>query len=58
MVLSSSMRFWQLDILVKDNEDAAYEVKSSTSIKDTFIKDAAIQYYTIINWESISLIYQ
>ena len=39
-----------LDILVKDNEGwKAYEVKSSTSIKDTYIKDAAIQYYTIIN---------
>ena len=39
-----------LDILVKDNEGwKAYEVKSSTHIKDTYIKDAAIQYYTIIN---------
>ena len=38
------------DILVKDNDGwKAYEVKSSTSIKDTYIKDAAIQYYTIIN---------
>ena len=38
------------DILVKDNDGwKAYEVKSSASIKDTYIKDAAIQYYTIIN---------
>lgn len=39
-----------LDILVKDNEGwKAYEVKSSTSVKDTHIPDAAVQYYTIIN---------
>ena len=39
-----------LDILVKDDEGwKAYEVKSSTSVSDTYIKDAAIQYYTIIN---------
>lgn len=39
-----------LDILVKDNEGwKAYEVKSSTKVTDTYIKDAAIQYYTIIN---------
>jgi hypothetical protein len=39
-----------LDILVKDPEGwKAYEVKSSTKVSDTFIKDAAIQYYTITN---------
>ena len=39
-----------LDILVKDNDGwNAYEVKSSTSISETNIKDAAIQYYTITN---------
>ena len=27
----------------------AYEVKSSTSVSDTYVKDAAIQYYTIVN---------
>ena len=39
-----------LDILVKDEEGwKAYEVKSSTKVSNTYIKDAAIQYYTIIN---------
>jgi len=39
-----------LDILVKDTEGwKAYEVKSSTSVSDTYIYDAAIQYYTILN---------
>ena len=39
-----------LDILVKDQEGwKAYEVKSSTSISDTYIQDAAIQFYTIVN---------
>jgi len=39
-----------LDILVKDDVGwKAYEVKSSTSVSETYIKDAAIQYYTIIN---------
>ena len=39
-----------LDILVKDEEGwKAYEVKSSTMVSETYIKDAAIQYYTIIN---------
>ena len=39
-----------LDILVKDDEGwKAYEVKSSTKVTDTYIKDATIQYYTIIN---------
>lgn len=39
-----------LDILVKDNDGwKAFEVKSSTKVTDTYIKDATIQYYTIIN---------
>jgi len=39
-----------LDILVKDDEGwKAYEVKSSTKVSETYIKDAAIQYYTITN---------
>lgn len=39
-----------LDILVKDKDGwKAYEVKSSTSVSDTYIMDAAIQYYTIVN---------
>ena len=39
-----------LDILVKDDEGwKAYEVKSSTSVSETYVKDAAIQYYTITN---------
>ncbi|MBI9041955.1 DUF2779 domain-containing protein [Lutibacter sp.] len=39
-----------LDILVKDQYGwRAYEVKSSTSVSDTYIMDAAIQYYTIVN---------
>lgn len=39
-----------LDILVKDHDGwKAYEVKSSTKVTETYIKDAAIQYYTIIN---------
>ena len=39
-----------LDFLVKDKDGwKAYEVKSSTSVSETYIKDAAIQYYTIIN---------
>lgn len=39
-----------LDILVKDNDGwKAYEVKSSTSVSETYIMDAAIQYYTIVN---------
>jgi len=39
-----------LDILVKDKDGwKAYEVKSSTSVSDTYIYDAAIQYYTILN---------
>lgn len=39
-----------LDILVKDkNGWKAYEVKSSTSVSETYVMDAAIQYYTIVN---------
>ena len=39
-----------LDILVKDDEGwKAYEVKSSTSVTDTYVKDAAIQFYSIVN---------
>ena len=39
-----------IDVLVKDNEGwKAYEVKSSTKVTDTYIKDVTIQYYTIIN---------
>jgi hypothetical protein len=51
-----------LDILVKDNEGwKAYEVKSSTKISNTYIKDAAIQYYTFVNsgidLKDISIVY-
>jgi len=51
-----------LDILVKDNEGwKAYEVKSSTKVSETYIKDAAIQYYTITNsgidLKDISIVY-
>lgn len=51
-----------LDILVKDHEGwKAYEVKSSTKVTDTYIKDAALQYYTItnsgINLRDISIVY-
>ena len=39
-----------LDILVKEKSGwVAYEVKSSTKISPTYIKDAAIQYHTIVN---------
>jgi hypothetical protein len=39
-----------LDILVKDSEGwKAYEVKSSTSVSEVYITDAAIQYYSLIN---------
>jgi len=39
-----------LDILVKDNYGwKAFEVKSSTEVKDTHILDAALQYYLIKN---------
>ena len=51
-----------LDILVKDQDGwKAYEVKSSTKVSDTYIKDAAIQYYTITNsgidLKDISIVY-
>ena len=37
-----------MDILVKENGVwKAYEVKSSTSVKDTFVLDASVQYYVI-----------
>ena len=39
----------------------AYEVKSSTKVSDTYIKDASIQYYTITNsgiyLKDISIVY-
>ncbi|RBP32788.1 putative RecB family nuclease [Oceanihabitans sediminis] len=51
-----------LDILVKEADGwKAYEVKSSTSVSDTYIYDAAIQYYTIVNsgidLKDISIVY-
>ncbi len=51
-----------LDILVKEVDGwKAYEVKSSTSVSDTYILDAAIQYYTIVNsgidLKDISIVY-
>ena len=51
-----------LDILVKDKEGwKAYEVKSSTSISETYINDTAIQYYAITNsgieLKDISIVY-
>ena len=37
-----------IDILVKDEEGwKAYEVKSSTSVSETYIEDTALQYYVI-----------
>ena len=37
-----------IDILVKQDEKwYAYEVKSSTQVKDTFLQDAALQYHVI-----------
>lgn len=39
-----------LDILVQQNGKwYGYEVKSSTKVKETFIQDAALQYYVITN---------
>ncbi|HNZ63555.1 MAG TPA: DUF2779 domain-containing protein, partial [Bacillota bacterium] len=39
-----------IDILVfKDGEWNAYEVKSSTGVSDTYILDAALQYYVMVN---------
>jgi len=51
-----------LDILVKEADGwKAYEVKSSTSVSDTYVLDAAIQYYTIVNsgidLKDISIVY-
>lgn len=51
-----------LDMLVKESDGwKAYEVKSSTSVSDTYIYDAAIQYYTIVNsgidLKDISIVY-
>ena len=51
-----------LDVLVKDAQGwKAYEVKSSTSVSETYVKDAAIQYYTIVNsgidLKDISIVY-
>lgn len=51
-----------LDILVRNgNQWHAYEVKSSRSISETYIKDAALQYYVLsasgINLSGFSLIY-
>ena len=51
-----------LDILVKDEAGwKAYEVKSSTSVSETYINDAAIQYYAIVNsgidLKNISIVY-
>ena len=38
-----------IDILVKENNQwKAYEVKSSTSVSETYVIDAAVQYYTIV----------
>ena len=39
-----------LDVLVKQKDGwKAYEVKSSTKVSDTYIKDAAIQYLSLIH---------
>jgi len=51
-----------LDILVKDRGGwKAYEVKSSTSISETYLLDATIQYYAITNsglpLKDISIVY-
>ena len=51
-----------LDILVKDAGGwKAYEVKSATSVSETYINDAAIQYYAIVNsgidLKDISIVY-
>jgi hypothetical protein len=49
------------DIIVKEEEKwNIYEVKSSTRISDTYLRDAAIQYYVIsncLNVNDISIIY-
>jgi len=51
-----------LDILVKEKDGyKAYEVKSSTEVKETYINDAALQYYVITNsgieLKDISIVY-
>ena len=51
-----------MDILVKDNSKwKAYEVKSSTSVSDTYKLDAAVQFYVITNsgikLEDISIVH-
>jgi hypothetical protein len=51
-----------LDILFRDEEGwKAYEVKSSTSVSDTYVLDASIQYYAITNsgidLKDISIVY-
>ncbi len=51
-----------LDILVRDEDGwKAYEVKSSTSVSETYIQDAALQYYVITNsgieLKDISIVY-
>jgi hypothetical protein len=51
-----------LDILVKEADGwKAYEVKSSTKVSDTYLHDAAIQFYTIVNsgieLKDISIVY-
>ena len=51
-----------MDILVKSGDGyKAYEVKSSTSVSDTYIQDASLQYYVISNsgvkLKDISIIY-
>lgn len=51
-----------VDILVKEGRSwHIYEVKSSTSISDTYILDAAVQYYVLrnsgLNIKDVSIIY-
>jgi hypothetical protein len=51
-----------MDILVKSGDGyKAYEVKSSTSISDTYIQDGSLQYYVMmncgINIKDISIVY-
>lgn len=51
-----------MDILVKSGDGyKAYEVKSSTSVSDIYIKDASLQYYVMINSglkiKDISIVY-
>jgi len=51
-----------MDILVKSPKGyKAFEVKSSTSVKDTYVKDAALQAYVIrnsgVSLEDVSIVY-